>query len=403
MLVCPAIAPSSAFLGGVLGFIDCQARTIGAEGYRALAAPGSSFSLVLSGLLALFVAIFGYRMLLGHVPTVREAVLAMVKVGLVLVLATGWPAYRTLIYDVVFEGPAELAGDIGRPAGLSGSGGLTERLQLADHGLVDLAIVGTGESALTPAARTAEHVSPPAFSGFEPFALGAARTFFLTSTIAALGSVRIIAGLLLALGPFFVAFLLFAGTRGLFEGWLRGLGGVALGALGTTIVLGVELALLEPRLVDWLAKRAAGLPAPGAAVEVLALSMVFALVLTAVLVAAAGVARGLRLPNFAELASRVQASQGRHSIERSVEVGGERPMTLIANRRAAATVEALAALQRRESTRMIVAERSDGPSSPSVGSSEGGGMPLRPVPIGRSFRRTRTRVSASAGRRDARA
>ena len=34
--------------------------------------------------------------------------------------------------------------------------------------------------------------------------------------------VRLIAGLLLALGPFFVAFLLFDGTRGLFEGWVRG-------------------------------------------------------------------------------------------------------------------------------------------------------------------------------------
>ena len=69
---------------------------------------------------------------------------------------------------------------------------------------------------------------------------------------------RLVAGLLLALGPFFIAFLLFDGTRGLFEGWLRVLGGAALGALGTAIVLGVELALLEPWLADLLACRLAG-------------------------------------------------------------------------------------------------------------------------------------------------
>ena len=38
-----------------------------------------------------------------------------------------------------------------------------------------------------------------------------------------------LAGLLLALGPLFAIFLLFEGTRGLFEGWVRGLAGAALG------------------------------------------------------------------------------------------------------------------------------------------------------------------------------
>ena len=72
---------------------------------------------------------------------------------------------------------------------------------------------------------------------------------------------------LLALGPFFIAFLLFDGTRGLFEGWLRVLAGTFLGAVGSAVVLGVELALLEPWLGQLLALRAVGQSIPGVPVE----------------------------------------------------------------------------------------------------------------------------------------
>src|SRR3546814_2228983 len=66
-------------------------------------------------------------------------------------------------------------------------------------------------------------VAPPPFLGFDSFALGFARVIFLVSTIASFAIVRIAAALLLALAPLFVAFLLFDGTRGLFEGWAKAL------------------------------------------------------------------------------------------------------------------------------------------------------------------------------------
>ncbi|WP_204350118.1 type IV secretion system protein, partial [Serratia marcescens] len=69
---------------------------------------------------------------------------------------------------------------------------------------------------------------------------GTARVTFLTATIAAYASVRLVAGLLLALGPLFIALLLFEGTRSLFEGWVRGLVAAILGAVAVTILLGVE-------------------------------------------------------------------------------------------------------------------------------------------------------------------
>src|SRR3546814_10632018 len=54
------------FAPSAIRFLDCQAQLIGAEGYRALAAPGSTASILLTGLITLLIAFIGYRMLLGQ-------------------------------------------------------------------------------------------------------------------------------------------------------------------------------------------------------------------------------------------------------------------------------------------------------------------------------------------------
>ena len=95
---CTAPPPTAGFLEGLLSYVDCQAQSIGANGYEALAAPGSTLSLLITGFLTLFMAFMGYRMLFGQTPSLRDGVLAMVKIGIVLALATSWAAYRTLVY-----------------------------------------------------------------------------------------------------------------------------------------------------------------------------------------------------------------------------------------------------------------------------------------------------------------
>jgi type IV secretion system protein VirB6 len=397
----------------MVDFIDCQAQSIGAEGYRALAAPGSSLSLVLLGFLTLFVALFGYRMLLGHVPAVRDGVLALVKIGIVLALATSWAAYRTLVYDVAFHGPAEIAAEIGAPAALPGAaGGLVVRLDYVDRAMVRLAALGPGDpisaSATTPAAEPGQPPLPTAAArqaqGWDLLALDGARMLFLSGVIGALAAVRLAAGLMLALGPFFIAFLLFEGTRGLFEGWLRVLGGAALGALGTAIVLGVELAMLEPWLAHLIALRTAQLPITGVPVELFVVTFVFALALLAVLIAAARVAYGLRLPPAWREAPAIAAAALRGE---RVRVGGvvrEVGPATAERSRAASVADAVAATQRRETA----------PAASPGGLAVAGSaahvarhLPVRdvaappPPPLGQSFRRrTRGRVSASSGRRD---
>ncbi len=413
MAVCGALAPATGFVSGVLDFVDCQAQAIGAGGYQALASPGSSLSLFLAGLLTLFVALFGYRMLLGHVPGVRDGVLALVKIGIVLALATGWTAYRTLFYDVILKGPAELAAEVGGPAALPGSGGaLVARLDYADRAFVALAALDVGEdaaAATTPAAEPGQPPLPTAAAqrarGFDTLALGGARILFLSGAIGALAAVRLVAGLLLALGPFFIAFLLFEGTRGLFEGWLRVLAGTALGALGTAIALGVELALIEPWLAELIARRTAGESIPGVPVELFVVTLVFALALLAMLIAAARVAYGFRLaPVWRDVPARIAAAL--RGEPRSVTGTVREPAAAGAGRsRAATVVDAVAASQRREPAPPAAAAAAPSAAGlrPAARHALARDLPRpAPVPLGQSFRRrTRGRLSATARRRDA--
>jgi len=405
MIVCAPPPAGAAFVRRMLDFVDCQAQAIGAGGYQALAAPGSMLSIVLTGLLTLFVALLGYRMLFGHTPAVRDGVLALVKIGVVLALATSWTAYRTLIYDVALRGPAELAANVGRPAALPGAGGaLADHLAFADQAFERLAAAQTlpQPAAAPPPPGTR---APEMFPGFNTFALGWARVTYLVGALGALALVRLTAGLLLALGPFFIAFLLFDGTRGLFEGWVRVLAGAALGALGTAIVLGVELALLEPWLAELIARRYAGQPITGAPVELLAATLLFALVLIGTLFASARVALGFRMRADwrAAPAQAIAALRGEQPRLAGIPQGAH-AIPAEGRSRAATVVDAVNASRRREEAALAAPGASGFDESARRIRPQGRphDAPVSaPAPLGRSFRRrTTSRVSASAGRRD---
>ncbi len=229
--LCPAVPPSAGFIGSMTGYIDCQAQVLGSGAWAALAAPGSTLTVVLTGFLTIFIALIGYNLLLGHQMSVRGGTLAFVKIGAVFALATSWPAYRTLVYDLVVDGPSQLVAEIG--PGRRAWSDPTERWcsasTLPTMHLPQLSILGPGNAPPDPNAK----IPPPPFAGFDAFALGGSRIMFDLTALAALGIVRIVTGLMLALGPFFIAFLMFESTRSLFEGWVRVLAGTALAAVGT--------------------------------------------------------------------------------------------------------------------------------------------------------------------------
>jgi type IV secretion system protein VirB6 len=418
-MACPSISPGGAFLSGVLGYVDCQAQAIGQGGYQALTAPGSIVAVLLTGLLTIFVALFGYRMILGQTPGTREGVMALVKIGVVLALATSWPAFRTLAYNVAMHGPAELAASIGGSAGLPGSdGGLVGRLQGIDNGLAELQRIGTGKPVdaeeivgptqpLTPQQQQQQYQKlqqlqqkPRWDPTRDATMLSQSRTLYLTGAIASFSSVRVVAGLLLALGPLFALFLLFDTTRGLFEGWVRGIAGAALGALSTSIVLGVELALMEPWLIQILELRRQNIPTPSVPTELLALTLVFVLTLLAALIATARVAQGFRMPAAVRTAAARWADALRERAQQPALAGAEQHEIADPRTRAHSVADAVAASQRREAGLL--------PPPPAQLSYQGTTQAVSrdipaaaPVPLGQSYRRrTRGRVSAGASRRD---
>ena len=285
-------------------------------------------------------------MLFGETPGIREGVLSIAKVGIVLAFATSWPAYRTVVFDVVLRAPAELAGEIGRPAGLPGAtGGLAARMDEVDRSFRILAIYGVGVPTRDQVEQ-ANGVAPPLFANFDVFALGAARVAFLIGSLGAFALVRLIAGLLLALGPFFIAFLLFPMTRGLTEGWVRGLLTATLGSAAIAIVLGIELALFQPWLVDLVTQRASRIAIPGIPAALLATAMIFAIGTAGVLAVIARIAFTVRFPALALRTTDIipKISGG------SIDVGGNANMRATANTisrsRAMTIADGIAALQR---------------------------------------------------------
>jgi type IV secretion system protein VirB6 len=277
-MACEEVHTGKRFLAESLAHIDCQAQTIGSYGYGALSDPSSAVFIALTSLLTIFIAIFGFRLLLGEDMRSRTVVGDMLRLGIVLTLATSWPAWRTLGYDVVIKGPAELSALVGNASGLAGGGDLASRLQSADDGIVLLTIYGTGR---TVGGTTRSSTIGDSFQGIalpdqEGFSDG--RLAFLIGVLAPLAIVRLGAGLLLALAPLMAGLLLFAGTRDLFFGWFRGLGALALSAASLAIICGVELAILEPWLREALALRDGQVLTPSTPTELSVITISFMLV-----------------------------------------------------------------------------------------------------------------------------
>jgi len=403
-MACDVIHTGSQFLGGTLAHLDCQARTIGAYGYGALAQPGSTVSLALTGILTLFVALFGLRLLTGEEPDGRDLVGGAIRVGLFLALATSWPAWRVIGYELVLDGPAQIAGSIGLASALPGSSNdLIARLQQADDGIVSLTMFGSGRltGGISAGADLGDAASGVALA--DQTALGWGRSAYLIGTIGAFALLRLATGLLLALAPLMAGLLLFAGTFGLFTGWLRGLAFCALGGVAFQVTISTELALLFPWLGDVLAQRQANVFTPSAPTELFVLAAGFGVALAGILAVIGRVTFMAALPG-----GRLRLRAPRAA---SAEVAATTPLLRPsvahpAMDRAAITSAAVAGAMRRDEQvgtagRVWHGQHQTGAAavgndrSPAVA-----GASRTHEPLGDSYRRATRRPSAAGRRRD---
>ncbi len=144
----------------------------------------------------------------------------------------------------------------------------------------------------------------------------------LVSSLGVLLAAKVVLGILLAIGPIFIALLLFDSTRGVFEGWLRASLAFAFAPLSVTLLLGLVLTMLEPSLQQVETMRASNTYLPGVAFAVVVLITVFAGVSLGGLIAAGAMAAGFRLP-------KSRAAGGSSRLMASMAVApprGERPL-----------------------------------------------------------------------------
>ncbi|KAK0331961.1 hypothetical protein LTR94_026819, partial [Friedmanniomyces endolithicus] len=282
----------------------------------------------------------------------------IVKIGIVLTLAGSWPAYKTVIYDVVVDGPEQFIRVISGAAALPGSTGdkaLIARLQATDRAIIRLTDLGTGRepSATLPSSSGGQERYPIA----DDPAFGWARIAFLTSVIATFAAIRLTAGVLLALAPVFAGLLLFEVGRGLAVGWARGLVFTVIASVISAIILGVELAILEPWLTRIIQLRQGSGLAASAPVELLILSLGFAFALAGALAVAMRLSFMTHLrPAHVEAPVGDPASSSPRGYELAPGVPAARPNALAASAsayqlppsRALAIADAVRNTQRRE-------------------------------------------------------
>jgi type IV secretion system protein VirB6 len=234
-------------------------------------------------LLALFIALYAIRLLFGPGDEPRDLMNAALKVGIALTIAVSWPAWRVVAYDTVLYGPAEVAAAIMPASTLpSPQADLPQRLQGLDTGLAAITFAGSGRIVEGPlAASAAREFQSMAFA--DEAGYGWSRPLFLATTLGSLGILRIAAGLLLAIAPLMAGLLLFDFTRGLFAGWVRGLVFVAVASLGATLLLSIEVAVMEPWLTDVITLRNVREITPRAPTEALALVLAFGIAMVGML------------------------------------------------------------------------------------------------------------------------
>ena len=305
-VVCSAPDTSLGVAYRLSEYLDCQARALGENGFQALAG-GAVGTAMLSALVTVFVALIGYRLLLGHVPDVRDGIGWAVRLGIVLALVTSWPAFQALVYRVAVDAPPSIAAVLLPASGLAGES-LDARVQQA-YDTLRLGTANREAAAAATAGAVAGQAAQPAAAA--PPQLGdplpKTASLLVISTAGLAGALRIAIGFLLAVAPFAIMSLLFRGTHGLFNGWLRAVAGLALGLVGATVVTAIHLVAVESELAHLLALGSAG--AATDAVDPQALTTIvcfFALVAVVTTLAALRMGNALRLPRAAATALEPQ-------------------------------------------------------------------------------------------------
>lgn len=245
MTVCPAlVSDGAATLADALANVDCRTGETASAVFGRLFGPNGHLLAALTIILTIYVALFAIGLLTGRSRIGLAAFTPrMMTLGLVLTFATSWVAYQNVVWTLASSAPDEIATVISGSEG-SATVAFAERLDTLFS-----AVAESADQASKPAPPTETGITPatPMVGGFT-----ASTVLWLSALMLLLGSVgvlvtaKIALAALLALGPVFIVFALFEGTRGLFEGWLKAVVMFAVTPLFAVLISGGAIAALEP-------------------------------------------------------------------------------------------------------------------------------------------------------------
>ena len=291
---CPGPVEGFGVVRNALGAVDCHVQLYSEAGYRALTGPQSFFPAALTGLLTIYVAVLGYRLMFGIGQSrLSDAPVIALKIGVILSLALNWTTFQTLVFDLSLKAPLEVARLVAAPAVHSGAALVADPVAGLQVAYDQLGLDASGLAKLAGPDPQAVKGGPAAAAE----GLWKAQGALFMSTAGLLAIATIAVGVLVAVGPLFIALFLFESTRGVFAGWVRATLAAALAPLVCWISTTVLLVVLEPSLVSLARSREAGVADTDAATLAAALIFIFAFAQTALSIAVGVVAGGFRLPS----------------------------------------------------------------------------------------------------------
>ena len=329
---CAAPRSDLGLVRSLLETVDCNIREGVQGGYNAFFGPGSTLTAVITILLTIYVALLGFRLLTGRTDLrVGDLPMIAIKLGAVVMLTTSWASYQSLVFSLLFDGPAEIANSLLAAMPLpqtTGPADIFARLQYTFDQLTQSAsamalvsdetgqgpnVASAGLKAGSLVLQAAPGTDPNALKGLSPViqmrsalqggpafgatALWLSSIVLLVSTLGLLILAKLMLGLLLAIGPLFVGLLLFDTTKGFFEGWLRTSLGFALVPLATVVFTAALLASLEPSLQGLAVARAENRYAIEPVLTVLVIILTFTAVFGSVIGLCTRLVAGFRLPD----------------------------------------------------------------------------------------------------------
>jgi type IV secretion system protein VirB6 len=276
----------------VVGVVDCNARSLSEAGYHALSGPHSVFPIIVTALMTIYVALLGYRLMFGDGVRFADMPVAALKIGAILALTLNWSVFQTLVFDVAFKGPLEIAHMLDRPVVQNGvQRPAPDPLSGAQNAYTQLTLAAAdfgksaGQAGATPDSRDAAAAQ----------ALWKAAAALFAGTAGVLSVASVATGVLTAVGPVFIALFLLDVTRGLFVGWVRALATAALAPSVCWLTTSAMLLALKPWLTTLMQQRESHQLNPDTATAVAAMVFVFTGAQLALVAASAIIAMGFRL------------------------------------------------------------------------------------------------------------